>query len=169
MASCGPAISGGAAGTGVSHEPYLPQRGCGGGVGLSPGGGQLFQRPHPDHRRYLRLRLSAPSDPEPYRPRLAGGGRRLRGVRSVRLSQRLRHRLPPVGGHPRRHPELSGTYGPPSWPGEPRCPGRVHRSPYGRMHRLWRRPPWTSTPSFTMYSAAPPTLPPCSRAARRCR
>lgn len=29
----------------------------------------------------------------------------------MRLSQRLRHRLPPVGGHPRRHPELSGPTG----------------------------------------------------------
>ena len=58
---------------------------------------------------------------------------------------------------------------PPSWPGEPPLPRIAAPLPCGRMHRLWRRPPWTSTPSFTMYSAAPPTLPPCSRAARRCR
>lgn len=50
----------------------------------------------------------------------------------------------------------------------PAAPDRC-TAPLRRMHRLWRRPPWTSTPSFTMYSAAPPTLPPCSRAARWCR
>ena len=61
------------------------------------------------------------------------------------------------------------TCGPPSWPGEPPLPRIAAPLPCGRMHRLWRRPPWTSTPPFTMCSAAPPTLPPYSRAARRCR
>lgn len=35
----------------------------------------------------------------------------------------------------------------------PAAPDRC-TAPLRRMHRLWRRPPWTNTPSFTMYSAA---------------
>mgnify|MGYP000588665790 CR=1 FL=1 len=50
----------------------------------------------------------------------------------------------------------------------PAAPDRC-TAPLREDAQLWRRPPWTNTPSFTMYSAAPPTLPPYSRAARRCR
>lgn len=42
----------------------------------------------------------------------------------MRLSQRLRHRLPPAGGHPRRHPELSGPAGRRHGRANPRCPDR---------------------------------------------
>ena len=123
-------------------------------------GGHLFQRPHPDHRRYLRLRLSAPSDPEPCPAQgwqvvgddceesdLCGylGGCGTASLPSEDILAAIRNYLDLRAAVMARRTPL------------PRIAAPL---PCGRMHRLWRRPPWTSTRHLRCTVPPPPTLPP---------